>query len=178
MKKHGFWKIKETRIVYQNPWISVREDAVVRPDGKSGIFGVVTMVPGVSVIPVDKKGNVFLTKEFHYGVGRVTIEAISGGIDKKETRSQAARRELKEETGLVARKWKYLGFVDPFTTVVVSPNHMYLAQDLRRGKSEQEGTESIKVMKIPFRRALQMVNTGEITHSATCVALLKAREVL
>ncbi|MBI2610271.1 NUDIX hydrolase [Candidatus Giovannonibacteria bacterium] len=173
MKKRGPWKIKKTRVVYKNPWITVREDSVLRPDGKPGIFGVVTMLPGVSVIPLDENGNVYLTKEFHYGVGRTTIEAISGGIEKGENLLKTAKRELKEETGLTAKKWTYLGVVDPFTTVVNSSNHIYLAEQLNHGKSNPEGTEKIKVIKMPFKNGLKMVLDSKITHCATCVAILK-----
>ena len=174
-KKKGPWLVAGTKVVYQNPWIKVREDKVIRPDGKKGIFGVVSMIPGVSVLPMDDKGNVYLTKEYHYGVERVTIEAISGGIDKGETKLQAAKRELKEEAGLVAKKWTCLGVVDPFTTAVVSPNHIYLAQKLTQSKDEQEGTETIKVIKVPFERAVDWVMTSKVTHSATATLILKAK---
>jgi len=173
--KKGPWIITNTKVVYENPWIKVREDKVIRPDGKKGIFGVVSMVSGVSVLPMDKKGNVYLTREYHYGVERITIEAISGAIAKNETKLCAAKRELKEETGLIAKKWTYLGFVDPFTTAVVSPNHMYLAQDLIQSEDEQEGTEEIRVIKIPFEKAVEKVMKSEITHSATATLILKAK---
>ncbi len=87
MKKRGPWKIKKTKTVYRNRWISVREDSVIHPDGRPGIFGVVTMLPGSSVIPMDEKGNVYLTKGFHYGINRVTIEAIGGGSKRGKTSS-------------------------------------------------------------------------------------------
>ena len=177
-KKKGQWEVTGTKLVYKNPWIKVREDKVIRPDGKPGIFGVVSMVPGVSVLPMDSKGNVYLTKEYHYGVGRVTIEAISGGIDKNETKHQAAKRELKEETGLVAKKWTYLGVVDPFTTVVVSPNHMYLAQNLTQLKDNPEGTEKITVIKAPLTKAVDWVMKSKITHSATATLILKTKNNL
>jgi len=178
MQKRGIWKVKSSRIVYRNPWISVREDAVVRPDGQPGIFGVVSMIPGVSVIPVDDQGFVYLTREFHYGVGRVTVEAISGGIERSENRLAAAKRELNEETGLTAKRWTYLGMVDPFTTVVHSPNHMYLAQRLSNGTPNPEGTERIQVIRAPFATTVRWVINSRITHSATAVALLKAQAYL
>jgi ADP-ribose pyrophosphatase len=176
--KKGPWTVVGTTTVYKNPWINVREDKVIRPDGKDGIFGVVTMIPGVSVLPLDPEGNVYLTKEYHYGVERVTIEAISGGINKREKKLAAAKRELHEEAGLKAKKWKYLGFVDPFTTVVVSPNHMYLARDLSFSTASPEATEKIDVIKIPFKKAVELVISGIITHSATSTLILKTKYFL
>lgn len=178
MKQRGFWKIRSSKIIYKNRWISVREDKVVKSGGKAGIFGIVTIVPGLSVIPIDDKGNVYLTKEFHYAINKINIEAASGGINKKENRLSAARRELKEETGLTAKKWTYLGRIDPFTNLVYCPTYLYLAQDLRKGKPSQDETENIEVIKIPFKKAIFWVKQGKITHSPTCVALLKAQDYL
>lgn len=176
--KKGSWTVINTKKVYENPWISVREDKVIRPDGKRGIFGVVTMKPGVSILPVDKDGNVFLTKEYHYGIEKVTVEAVSGGIDNNETKEEAAKRELREEVGLTSNRWTYLGLVDPFTTAVVSPNYMFLAENLVESNIKPEETEKIKVIKIPFKKAFEWATNGIITHSASVVLILKTATLL
>ena len=176
--KKNLWTITDSRIVYKNPWISVKEDKVVRPDGKDGIFGVVEMKPGVSVLPIDNEGNVYLTKEYHYAVERETIEAISGGIDNEEDNIEAAKRELKEETGIIASEFIDLGVVDPFTTVVVSPNYMYLAKGLEFSEANPEGTENIKIVKVSIQKAIQWVLESKITHGATTTLILKAKNYL
>lgn len=176
--KKGPWIVRGTEVKYKNPWIEVREDAVIRPDGKDGICGVVTMKNGVSVLPYDSDGNVYLAEEYRYGVERVTIEAISGGIDAGESVLEAAKRELKEETGLAATEWTDLGSLDPFTTVVASTNHMYLARGLSQGRSDQEGTESIRVRKIAFAEALAWAMSGKISHGASVAVILKTALIL
>ena len=103
---------------------------------------------------------------------------MSGGIEKKENRLNAAKRELKEEAGLTAKKWTYLGRIDPFTNLIYCPTYLYLAQNLQEGKSEQDETEKIKVIKIPFKKAISWAKQGKITHSPTCVALLRAQDYL
>ena len=173
--KKGPWVFIDSKDIYSNPWIKVREDNVIRPDGKDGIFGVVTMKSGVSVLPLDNQGNVFLTKEYHYAVERETLEAISGGIDNNESKLDAAKRELKEETGIRAKKWIDMGVVDPFTTVVNSPNYLFLAMDLTFSEANPEGTESIKVIKVPFKQAVDFVMQSLITHSATTTLILKVK---
>lgn len=174
--KTGPWTVIDSRTVYKNPWIAVREDKVIRPDGKEGIFGVVEMKPGVSVLPLDDEGNVYLTDEFHYAVGRDSIEAMSGGIiDEGEDELAAAGRELREEAGIVAAEWVYLGVVDPFTTVVSSPNHMFLARGLEFSEPEPEGTEIIRIVKISLDEAVEWVLESKITHGTTTTLILKAK---
>jgi len=178
MKKKGKFIIKNSREVYKNPWIKVREDQVIRPDGKSGIFGVVEICKGVSILPVDDKNYVYLTKEFHYAISEVDIETVSGGIDGNETPVNAAKRELKEELGIEAKKWIDLGLVNPLTTVVKSSQKLFLAKKLKFGEANPEETEDIKIVKVRLEKATQMVMDSEITHGPSCVLILKAREYL
>lgn len=177
-KKKGSWFILSTKTIYQNPWIKVIEDKVIQPDGKKGIFGTVHMKPGVSILPVDDKNNVYLTKEYHYAIEKISIESVSGGIDGQENVLQSAKRKLEEELGLKAKEWTYLGYVDPFTNAVYSPNHLYLAQKLTNSESHPEGTEKIKLIKVPFNQAYQWTIENKITHSASVVLILKVKELL
>ena len=175
MIDHGPWKIKQSNDVYRDPFIKVRLDAVVRPDGKDGQHVVVEMKPGVCVLPIDVNQNVYLTKEFHYGVGRYSIEAVSGGIEPGEAPDLTAKRELQEEIGLVADNWEHVGTVDPFTTIVVSPTRLYIVGGLSEAPRSPEGTEIIETIVVPLDKAIEMVNLGEITHAPTCVVLLQAK---
>ncbi len=176
--KKGPWTVTGSKIVYKNPWITVREDQVIRPDNNEGIFGVVKMKQGVSVLPLDNDRYVYLTKEYHYAVERESIEAISGGIDEKETTLEAAKRELQEEAGIIASEWVNLGVIDPFTTVVVSPNYMFLAKGLEFSEANQEGTENIKIIKVPLEEAIKWVIESKITHGATTTLILKTKNYL
>ena len=174
----GPWRVLGSTIKYKNPWISVREDKVVRPDGKPGIYGVVTMLAGVSVLALDENNNVYLTKEYHYGVERDTLEVISGGIDKNETKLAAAQRELKEEAGIEASRWTDLGVLDPFTAVVSSPQYLYLAEGLTQGSQAMEGTEKIEIIKMSLKEAIQQVMESKITHGGSVAVILKAAHTL
>jgi ADP-ribose pyrophosphatase len=176
MRPHGPWKIVRSHEIYKDPWIDVRKDDVVRPDGLPGIHSVIRLKPGVTVLAMDEAGTVYLTEEFHYAVGRVTLEAVSGGIDPGEEAEATARRELHEELGIEATTWLELGRVDPFTTNVVSPTELYLARGLTFVPSAPEGTERIRCVKLPLREAAAMVMDGRITHAPTCVVILKTWE--
>ncbi len=178
MKKRGPWKIKKTILKYKNPWIEVNEDQVIRPDGKPGIFGTVNMKSGVSVLPMDGKGYVYLTYEYHYAVERKTVETVSGALERGEKPLETAKRELLEELGIRANKWTNFGTVDPFTTVVKSRAQLFLARDLAFTRKNPEGTEIIKMIKIKFDKAVKMVMESKITHGPSCVLILKVNNYL
>jgi 8-oxo-dGDP phosphatase len=175
-KKNGPWLTLSTELKYENPWLSVREDAVIHPNGKPGIFGIVTMPSGVSVLPIDNQGNVYLVSEYKYAVKGECIGTISGGCDGGEDLASAVKRELKEEAGITAGTLISLGYIDPFTTVVNSRNYLFLALDLQIGEAEPEGTESIQVLKVPFEQAVAWVMDSTISHGGSATCILKAQE--
>jgi ADP-ribose pyrophosphatase len=172
-RPHGPWTITETREVYRDPWVRLQRDEVVRPDGGPGSYAVAYLKPGVCVIAIDDEGAVHLTEEFHYGVGRVTLEGVSGGVEPGETPEQTAHKELAEELGIRAERLFPLGSVDPFTANVVSPTELFLAEGLLLGEPQPEGTEVIRRISMPFADAVEAVMEGEITHAPSCVAILK-----
>lgn len=174
MKQHGPWQITKSHDVYRDPWLSVRKDDVIRPDGAAGTHSVVHIKPGVCVLAMDDAHCVYLSEEFHYGVGRVTLEAVSGGIEADEDPLTTARRELREEIGIEAQEWMDLGICDPFTASVVSPTRLYVARSLTFGADDPEGTEQIRCIKKSLSEAVDDVMESRITHGPSCVVILKA----
>lgn|SRR3989344_389799 len=173
-RKNGPWIIKDTVLKYKNSWIEVNEDQVIRPDGKPGIFGVVKMIEGACVLPIDDQGFVYLTEEFRYALGRSSIEAAGGAVDPGEEPLTAAMRELKEELGIKAEEWIDLGIVNPFTSVIYSPSQLFLAKKLSFSKTKREGTEIITLRKMRLEQAVKMVLGSKITAGPTSVLILKA----
>ena len=174
MKKNGPYKMLSSRGVYKNPWIDVREDKVIHPKGEEGIFGVVTIDRGMSVLPIDKDGYVYLTKEFHYAVGKDTIETISGGVDKDEKIIDAVKREMMEEVGIKAKKFTELRMLYPLTTVLFHEAFLFLAEDLSFDKPKTTAKEIIEPVKIKLEKAVEMVFNSEIQHAPSCVLIYKA----
>lgn len=173
MRRHGPWTIHETRTLHRDPWMNVVLDQVTRPDGRPGTYCVAHIKPGVCVLAVDDDDNAHLTQEFHYGVGRETLEAVSGGIDDGEEPLDAARRELKEELGITAEEWTALGSVDPFTSMICSPTRLFLARRLTFGEVRREGTETMRRVTMPIGEAVEAVMDGRVTHAPSCVVILK-----
>jgi len=178
MKSHGPWTILSTNQVYQDPWITVQRDEVIRPDGKPGTYAVVHIKPGVCVLPMDAERNVYLTEEFHYAVGETTIECVSGGRDDNEPPLVAAQRELQEELGIEADQWLDLGRLDPFTASVLSPTQLFLAQGLRMVEAAPEGTELIRRVAVSLDTAVDWVVKSLITHAPSMTLILKAARIV
>ena|SRR5215469_865550 len=174
----GIFRLIESKSIYDNGWIRVDEDSVVRPSGENGIFGVITMKEGSTVLPLSDGDEVYLVQEYKYAIASGSIEAMSGGLDANEDPLACAKRELIEELGIRAEKWTYLGYVDPFTTLVRSRNHMYLAEGLQADSAMNDPDEIVEGLRMPLAQAVSMVMSGEITHSASCVLLLKADRLL
>lgn len=172
MKSHGPWKIKKTNEVYEDSFVKLWVDEVIRPDGDNGQHVVVSMKPGVCVIAHDDDFNLYLTNEFHYGIGRDSVEGVSGGIEPGEDPDLTAHRELQEELGLKATHWNYITTVDPFTTCMVSPTRIYFATGLHEVEPNPEGTEQIQRVTMPLDEAVSKIFAGEITHAPTCSAIL------
>lgn len=173
--QRGPWTTLASKIVYQNPWMTVREDAVTRPDGQPGIFGVMTAGDGAFILPVDDDQYVYLVKDFQYGVGSYEISTVAGGIHGEDT-EPAARRELLEETGIAASEFVSLGFVYPYTSIGDSMQHLFLARGLSFGEPHREGTElAMEVIRVPYVQALQWALDGTITIAASIILIVKAR---
>jgi len=172
-RRVGPYTIVHSRPIYENPWVKLREDRVTDLQDKESTFGVITMKSGVTVLPMDDSGGVSLVREFKYGIGEPTLEAVSGAIESGENPEQAGLRELGEEVGLIAAEWVDMGLVNPFTTIVNSPNHTFLARKLSRIRRRPDAPEQIETVTMPFADALQAVLDGTITHAASCVLILK-----
>ena len=175
-RPHGPWTLNSTAEVYRDRFIHVWLDQVLRPDGDPGQHVVVNIKPGVCVLAIDDDNYVYLTSEFHYAVGRISLEAVSGGIEPGEDPLATAQRELAEELGLNARHWELLATIDPFTTIMSSPTRLYVARVLANCPTDREGTELIEAVRMPLADALTKIRGGEITHAPTCVGLLLVSE--
>jgi len=186
-KKYGPWTIKESVYKYEDSFINVRQDQVVRPDGQPATYSTVVMKPGVAILPIDSdramdagKANptVYLVKQFRYALGKESLEVVSGGLEENEPAFEAAQREIEEELGIKANQWSELGVFDIDTSIVYCPVHLFLARQLTFRESHREGTETIETVRISLDAAVQMVMDSKITHAPSCVLILKAHKVI
>jgi rSAM/selenodomain-associated transferase 1 len=168
------WRTVSSRPVYANKWISVREDLVALPDGRTTIYGVVSCGQCVGLLPFLDPDTVLLVRQYRYVAGRATWEMPTGGVHPGETLEQAAQRELAEESGYRAGRLVRVSTYHTSKSVVDETAHLFLAEDLRRADSAPDETEFIDVRTFPFDTVLQMVLDGEILDSMTVIAVLLA----
>ena len=168
------WITKSSRVVYANPWISVREDQVIRPDGKPGIYGVIDIRPSVCVVAINNRDEVVLVGQWRYSVQRYSWEVPRGGSHPGESDMlEVAKRELAEEAGTLAAKWENLGAVDICNGVANDVQSIFLATELNKTAQKLDPEEDITVKWVPFKEALAMAMDGRITEVCTIAALMK-----
>ena len=173
------WKTCSSRIVYENPWLKLREDQVIRPDGKPGIYSVLEKSAATAVVAVDDTGYVWLVGQFRYATGEYSWELIEGGADAGESPLQAAQRELKEEAGLEAGSWQQLGPEIHLSNCISSEcGYFFLARDLRSVPRAPEGTEVLELKRVAFSEALQLVHSGAIKDAMTVIGLIRAEKAV
>ena len=168
------WQTTAAREVYRNRWLHVTEYAVIRPDGNTGIYGVINPRDGVAIVALDDVDQVLLIQDFIYPLQQWTWSVPCGGIEAGEEPRQAAARELAEEGGVAADEWLAL---PPFWPVPgISPHmmHPFLARGLRPTIAQSDPTEVITRQWVPLAEAVARCRRGEIRHASAMVALLQA----
>jgi 8-oxo-dGTP pyrophosphatase MutT (NUDIX family) len=170
------WKTLTNKTVYENPWIKVEHRDVLTPAGTDGIYGIVHFKNrAVGVIPLDENRNTWLVGQYRYALSEYSWEIPEGGAPIEESMLEAAKRELKEETGITATKWtKVLDFATS-NSVTDEKGVCYVAQGLTFGALELEETEDIVVRKLPFSEAVEMVMTGKITDALAIMGILTTK---
>ena len=177
--QRGPWQTLSTRPIYANPWIDVREDRVIRPDGNPGIYGVVEFQHwAIGVVPLTDDGDTILVGQYRYTLDVYSWEIPEGGGEKSETPLEAARRELREEAGITADRWTYLGESHLSNSATDEVGCVFLAEGLTFGEATPDGTEEIQVRRLPFAEAVTMALTGEISDALAVVGLLRADHYL
>jgi ADP-ribose pyrophosphatase len=166
------WRQIDSRAVYTNPWMSVREDQVERPDGSRGIYGVVTTGHCVGVLPVVDDRRVLLVRQWRYVAGRATWEMPTGGVHEGESLEGAAQRELAEEAGCRADHLDRLTSYSTSKSVLDETAHLYIGTDLAPAVGEPDESEFLAVAGFDFDEVVAMVERGEIIDSMTIIAVL------
>ncbi len=167
------WTTLEKRIVYDNPWIRVEEHQVLNPSGNPGIYGAVHFKNvAVGVFPYED-GHVWMVGQYRYVLDQYSWEIPEGGGPAGEDPLETARRELLEETGLVAAHYEKLLELHLSNSVSDEWGIVYLARGFTQHAARPEETEQLHVRKIPLEELAAEVEAGRITDSLTVAAVYK-----
>lgn len=164
--------------VYAGVLLHVRRDRVRLPDGRSAVREVIRHPGAAVIVALFDDGRVVLERQYRYPLGRVMIELPAGKLDPGEPHLQTAQRELREETGYVARDWSRLGVIHPSVAYTDEAIEIYLARGLQqRGAKPDEG-EFLESFTLPLEQALEWVREGSISDAKSVAGLLWVRTFL
>lgn len=169
------WRTVGSREIYHNPWIRVREDHVLRPDQKPGIYGVVEFRNiALGIVPVTDDGDTFLVGQWRYPLGLYSWEIPEGGGPLGLSPLVSAQRELAEEAGVTATEWVDLGAFHLSNSVTDEEGRIFLARGLTVGEAEPEGDEVLALRRLPLTEAYAMAMDGRITDGVSIIGLARA----
>lgn len=166
-------KTVSSQKIFDGRVIKVRIDNVTLPDGSTGIREIVNHPGGVGIVAVNHNNEIYLVKQYRKPIERAIYEIPAGKLDSGEDPGVCGVRELKEETGLTAKNFVYMGYIYPSPGFADEVTHVYCATELSQGDVDPDEDEFLDVVKIPFDKAYEMVMTGEINDAKSVFGILK-----
>ena len=168
------WKPQSSKIIYDNPWLSLHEDEVINPGGGLSHYGKVKFKNlAIGIIPLDENNNTWLVGQYRYVPDCYSWEIPMGGGALNINPLESAKRELKEETGLIADDWQELMKLHTSNSVTDERGLVYVARGLTQGKTDFEEVEDLLIQKLPLDEAVERALSGEITDVISIAGLLK-----
>ena len=175
-KNHNPWKRLSNETVYENNWIEVQHHEVLDPSGKKGIYGKVLFKNiAIGIIPVDTENHTWLVGQYRYPLDSYSWEIPEGGGKIGIPPLDSAKRELKEETGISAKKWTPIQEIHTSNSVCDEYGIIYLAEELMFSNPSPDSNEELLIKKLPLIEVLEMVLEGKITDSLTIAGIFKLR---
>jgi 8-oxo-dGTP pyrophosphatase MutT (NUDIX family) len=166
------WKIISQKSIFKAKLFEVKEILFKNKSGQEKIHHIAQRNTVVTIFPLTDKYEIYLASQHRYMLEKSVLEAPSGYVDKKESVITAARRELKEETGITAQQFEELARVNLASSVFKSKVHLFLAKGLEMGEPNLDEDEEISVVKMTLNQAVEKVMTGEIDHAASMAGIL------
>ncbi len=169
------WKVLDSEVLFQRPWLTARRDRVLLPTGKTNDEYYVLHYPTwINVIAETADGRLILERQYRHGIGRVSTEICAGVAEEGETPLQAARRELQEETGYTGGEWTQLMVTAPNASSMDNYNYSFLARGVERSSSRHlDETEDIEVSLYTKREVYGMLQRGEFLQALMVAPLWK-----
>jgi 8-oxo-dGTP pyrophosphatase MutT (NUDIX family) len=168
----GPWRRRTRRVGYANPWITVWHDEVDRPDGSAGIYGVIHFANlAAGAVVLDDDDRVLFVGQHRYALDAYSWEIPEGGVPPDEEIEAGTRRELLEETGVVADRWRELVRFHLSNSVSDESGVLFAARAVSHGTAAPEPSEELVTRWVAFDEALRMIRSGEISDAMTIMGL-------
>ncbi|MBQ9748866.1 MAG: NUDIX hydrolase [Clostridia bacterium] len=182
-EKALYEELKETFVsreeIFDGYIVHLVRDTVALPNGATATREVALHNGAVCVVPITDKGEIIMERQFRYPFDRVMWEIPAGKLDPGETdHLEAAKRELREETGYTAEKYTFIGEFFPSPAILSENIHMYVATGLKKGDQDLDEDEFLEVITLPMDKVVEMILSGEITDGKTQTAVMKAKLLL
>ena len=161
-----------SRIAWSCPWYRVRQDDIITPDGRPGVYNVVEKDDAVWIVPVTPEGEVLMVYQYRYTIDEWCWEVPAGSVKPGQSAEEAARAELREEVGGLGGQLDYIGRFFLANGICNEVGHIFLATGVATGETHHEAAEVMHVHRVPVARALAMARAGEITDGPSALALL------
>lgn len=164
-------QVVSSRVVYQNPWITVHEDATVGADGSEGIYGYIESKDSCMIVAVDENEKIYLVRSFRHPSRSYGWELPGGGGEGQDL-LEASKRELEEETGILAKSWEILGEAYVCNGLLTEKMAVHLARDLSFDGTKEQSDEQFESMQFFSPEEIDdMIRGGEINDSQTIAGL-------
>lgn len=173
--KAGSITVNSSRTVYQGKSFSFAVDDITLPNGISSRMAVVRHPGSTAIVPVEADGRIVMTRQYRHPVAGYTLEIPAGTTDPGETPLECARRELEEETGLVAGHFTEIARVHILPSYSDELIHVFLARDFTRTAQNLDPDELIDVERYTMEELLAMIDSGRITDALTILAIERVR---
>lgn len=171
-------KTLEKKYVYNGKIMNVRCDKVALPNGNTSFREIVEHNGGVCIAPITEDNQLIFVRQFRYAYGKVILELPAGKLEKGEDSFEAGKRELEEETGMVADNYYNLGEFYPSAGYTGEVIYLYAANHLHETHMHLDEDEFLEDVKIPIDKAVEMVMSGEICDGKTMAIILKVNELM
>lgn len=171
------WQVKSSTHLHHDRWLKVRADACVTAEGvEIAPYYVLEYPDWVEVVALDAEDNIYLVRQYRHALNVVSLEVPGGAIDASDANPiEAAARELREETGLIASDWEYVGALAPNPATHSNLSHIVLARNVEMSaKPADDPTERIRLIRMPIRQAIKLALEGKMIQTIHVAGLTLA----
>lgn len=163
-------KVLSTKTVFKSKRFHI-DKVTIKRNGKTFTKDILRRTSSVIVLPINENDEIHLVSQYRDSYQQALLEVVAGHMEEGETPLEAAKKELQEETGLTAKTWRQIESIHTSANIH-DEVHIFYAEDLTEGEQDLNEDEDIEIVKIPFEKALEKIDKGEIRVSSNIASLL------